>query len=64
MFGCRAAFTKLDMAVLDTVRFNDDSVAQIEGHRAIVFVCKNKESQSLEGVYFIPLLATNIVSIG
>jgi hypothetical protein len=27
-----------------------------------VFVCKSDESQSLEGVYFIPRLATNIVS--
>jgi hypothetical protein len=29
-----------------------------------VFICKNDESRSLEGVYFIPRLATNIVSIG
>jgi hypothetical protein len=29
-----------------------------------VFVCKNDESRSLEGVYLIPHLATNIVSIG
>jgi hypothetical protein len=26
-------------------------------------MCKNGESRSLEGVYFIPRLATNIVSI-
>jgi hypothetical protein len=30
MFGCRAAFTKINMAVLDTVHFGDDSVARIE----------------------------------
>jgi hypothetical protein len=28
-----------------------------------MFMCKNNESQSLEGVYFIPQLATNIMSI-
>jgi hypothetical protein len=46
------------------VRFGDDSVAQIEGRRTIMFVWKNDESQSLEGVYFIPQLAANIISIG
>jgi hypothetical protein len=27
-----------------------------------VFVCKNGESRSFDGVYFIPCLTTNIVS--
>jgi hypothetical protein len=63
MSGCRAAFMKFNMAVLDTVRFGNDSVARIEGHRTIVFVCKNSESRSFDRVYFIPRLITNIVSI-
>jgi hypothetical protein len=46
------------------VHFGNDSVAQIEGHETIVFMCKNGECQSLEGVHFISQLATNIVSIG
>jgi hypothetical protein len=58
MSGCQAAFTKLN-----TVRFGDDSVVRIEGHRTVVFVCKYNESLSFEGVYFIPRLATNIVSV-
>jgi hypothetical protein len=29
-----------------------------------VFVCKNDESRSYNGVYFIPRLTTNIVSVG
>jgi hypothetical protein len=29
-----------------------------------MFMCRNDESRSLEGVYFIPQLATNIMSIG
>jgi hypothetical protein len=29
----------------------------------VVFMCNNGESWLLEGVYFIPWLATNIVSI-
>jgi hypothetical protein len=63
MFGCRAAFMKIDMAVLGTVRFGDDSVAWIEGRGIVVFVCKNGESRSFDGVYFIPRLTTNIVSV-
>jgi hypothetical protein len=41
---CQAAFTKIDTMVLGTVRFGDDSVAQIEGRETVVFVCKNGES--------------------
>jgi hypothetical protein len=29
-----------------------------------VFMCKNDESRSFNGVYFIPCLTTNIVSVG
>jgi hypothetical protein len=39
-------------------------VARIERRQTIVFVCKNGESQSFDGVYFIPHLMTNIVSVG
>jgi hypothetical protein len=51
MSGCQAAFTKLDMAVLG---IGDDSVVPIDGRGTVMFMCKNSESQSLEGVYFIP----------
>jgi hypothetical protein len=63
MSGCRTAFMKIDKVVLDTVHFGDDSVAQIKGCRTVVFVCKNGESRSFDGVYFIPRLTTNIVSV-
>jgi hypothetical protein len=62
--GCWAAFMKLDTAVLDIVHFSDDSVAQIEGHWTVMFVCKNGRYRSLEWVYFIPRLTTNIMRIG
>jgi hypothetical protein len=29
-----------------------------------MFMCKNDESQSFDGEYFIPHLMTNIVSVG
>jgi hypothetical protein len=64
MYGCRVAFTKINMTVLGIVRFGDDSVALIEGRGTVVLMCKNGESCSFDGVYFIPRLTTNIVSIG
>jgi hypothetical protein len=39
-------------------------MARIEGRRAVMFMCKNGESRSFNGVYFIPRLTTNIMSIG
>jgi hypothetical protein len=64
MSECRTSFMKIDMAVLGTMCFSDDSVARIKGHETVVFVCKNGESRSFNGVYFIPRLTINIVSVG
>jgi hypothetical protein len=50
--------------VLGTMHFSDDLVARIEGRGTVMFMCKNGESQSFDGVYFIPRLTTNIVSVG
>jgi hypothetical protein len=62
--GCQTVFMKIDMAVLGTVRFGDDSVVQIEGRETVVFVCKNGEYRSFDRVYFIRHLMTNIMSVG
>jgi hypothetical protein len=64
MFGCRVTFTKIDTTALGTVCFGDDSALRIEGRGTVVFMCKNGESRSFDGVYFIPHLTTNIVSVG
>jgi hypothetical protein len=61
---CWVAFMKIDTTFLSIVHFSDNSVAWIEGRGTIVFVCKNSESRSFNGVYFIPHLMTNIVSVG
>jgi hypothetical protein len=63
MSGCRVVVMKIDTAVLNIVRFDDDSMAWIEGHETIVFVCKNGESRSFDRVYFIPHLTAKIVSV-
>jgi hypothetical protein len=64
MSGCRAALTKIDTTMLGTMCFGDDSMARIEGRGTIMFVCKNDESRFFDGVYFIPCLMTNIMSVG
>jgi hypothetical protein len=63
IYGCQAAFMKIDTVVLGTMRFGDDSVAQIEGRGTVVFVCKNGKYRSFDGVYFIRHLMTNIMSV-
>jgi len=64
MSGSRVAFFDLDTSVCGTVRFGDDSVAEIEGRGSIQFQCKNGELRSFAGVYFIPRLTANIISVG
>jgi hypothetical protein len=43
MSGSRDAFSELDKTFRGTVRFRDDSVAEIEGRGVVVFRCKNGE---------------------
>jgi hypothetical protein len=63
MSGPRAVFTNLDTKVLGTVRFGDNLVARIEGQGTIKFMCKNGETRSCVGAYFITRLTTNIISL-
>jgi hypothetical protein len=64
MMGIREVFIEIDTNVCDTVRFGDGSMVQIERIGTILFVCKNGEHMILAGVYLIPKLTTNIVSLG
>jgi len=64
MTGSQAAFADLDTAVRGSVRFGDGSVAEIEGRGTVLFQCKNGKHRSFAGVYFIPRLTANIVSLG
>jgi hypothetical protein len=59
-----ATFVNLDTRVRGKVRFGDDSSVEIEGRDRVEFVCKNGELQTLDVVYYIPKLITNIVSMG
>lgn len=64
MTGCRSAFSELDSRVYGNVRFGDGSLVEIEGRGTIVFICKNGAHRALTGVYYIPRLKANIISIG
>lgn len=64
MTGARAVFAEMDTGVTGSVRFGDGSVVAIEGRGTIIFLCKNGEHRTLTGVYYIPRLKTNIISIG
>jgi hypothetical protein len=59
-----ATFVNLDTRVRGKVCFGDDSSVEIEGRDRVEFVCKNGELQTLDVVYYIPKLITNIVSMG
>jgi len=64
MTGTRSVFAELDTVVTGSVRFGDGSVVAIEGKGTVLFACKTGEHRRLEGVYYIPRLTTNIVSLG
>jgi hypothetical protein len=64
MTGCRSTFSDLDHNIHSTVKFRDDSVVKIEGIDTVLFNDKNGEHQTFTGVYFIPRLTTDIISVG
>lgn len=64
MTGARSAFSDLDTGVHGTVWFGDGSVAEIEGSGTVLFNCKNGEHRALTGVFYLPRLAANIISVG
>jgi hypothetical protein len=63
MTGSRVMFIDLNTHVQGTVRFGDDSTAEIEGCDRVEFIFKNGELRTFEAVYCIPKLTTNIVSV-
>jgi hypothetical protein len=64
MTGNRNAFVNIDTAVSGVVRFGDGSEVAIEGAGSVLFEGKTGEHLPLTGVYFIPRLTHNIISLG
>jgi hypothetical protein len=53
-----------DPADLWYLKFGDGSVVTIAGCSTILFTYKNGEHRRLTGVYFIPRLTANLISVG
>jgi hypothetical protein len=64
MMGVHTMFSEIDLRVHGTVRFGDGSVANIEGRGSILVKCKTGGHKALTGVYYIPRLTANIISLG
>ena len=64
MTGTRTVFAELNTGVTGTVKFGDGSVVDIQGKGTVLFACRSGEHRRLDGVYYIPCLTTNIVSLG
>ena len=64
MSGCQASFAKMGEGVTSSVKFGDGSVVDIRGRGTVLFTCRNGEHRALTGVYYIPRLHSNIVSLG
>ena len=64
MIGAKSTFFELDSGIRGTAKFGEGSVVEIEGRDTILFVGKGGKHNKLTGVYFIPRLKANIVSLG
>ncbi|KAL8154925.1 hypothetical protein AgCh_000329 [Apium graveolens] len=64
MSGRQEKFEKLDRIVKGEGKFGDGSLLQIEGKGSIKIMCRNGETRVLQGVYYIPELRSNIISLG
>jgi hypothetical protein len=64
MTTVRAVFSEIDLRVHGTVRFGDGSATNIEGRGTVLIKCKTGGHNALTGVYYIPHLKANIVSLG
>jgi hypothetical protein len=64
MTRCIGHFTDLDRSIQDSVKFDDESVMEINDIRSVVFVGKTSEHKLLHGVYYIPTLRNSIINLG
>ncbi|KAF2284368.1 hypothetical protein GH714_021152 [Hevea brasiliensis] len=64
MSGEKHCFVELNLTITSKVRFGDGSMANICGQGSVLFQCKNTEHLTLQNVYYIPRLRSNIISLG
>jgi hypothetical protein len=64
MTGDAAAFAELDERISGKVKFGDGSLVDIHGRGTVLFAVAEGQHRALTGVYWIPRLRSNVVSIG
>lgn len=64
MTGERSKFKELDERITGRVKFGDGSIVDIQGRGTIALKCKDGQERTLNEVYFIPSLCSNIISVG
>jgi hypothetical protein len=62
--GMCNVFSGIDFRVHGMIHFGNGSMASMEGCGTILVKCKNGGHKALTGVYYIPHLAVNIISLG
>jgi hypothetical protein len=62
--GVEVVVVAVDSNICGTIMFGDGSMVEIERVQTVLFIYKNGEHISLTDVYLIPMLTTNIVSLG
>lgn len=64
MTGCRKQFTELIMSISGTVKIGDGFAKTINGRGTVLIEGRTGEHKALTGVYYIPKLTSNIISLG
>ena len=64
MTGDLEKFKILDESITGKLRFGDGSIVEIKGKGTILFQCKIGDQWALTGMFFIPKLRSNLISLG
>jgi esterase/lipase superfamily enzyme len=63
MINLCGVFSEIDLGVHGMLCFRDGSVTNIKGHDTVLIKCRIGGHRALTGVYHIPHLTTNIISL-
>nr|KAJ0217724.1 hypothetical protein LSAT_V11C300103190 [Lactuca sativa] len=64
MTGDKSKFKNLNESIHGFVKFGNESKVRIEGKGSVVFRCKDGGQRTMNEVYYIPDLCSNIISLG
>ncbi|KAB5556912.1 hypothetical protein DKX38_007821 [Salix brachista] len=64
MTECIEKFAEIDMTITGSVKFGDGSTVKIQGRGSVLLEDFTGEHRILTNVYYIPMLKSNIISLG